>query len=98
MVLTASFVISPVIGFVATVIPEKRQLLKNLTSASRRQDHTTSPSASVAPVLRRQRVHCIPHPTFVTIAIRPSSSEAGRLESIKLRLANGQAKYFLREG
>jgi hypothetical protein len=45
MVLTVSFVISPVIGLVC-----HRRLPKmssaNLTPASRRQDHTTSPSAS----------------------------------------------------
>ena len=44
----------------------------NLMPASRHQDHTTSPSASASPVLRRYSVHRIPHPTFVTIAIRPS--------------------------
>jgi hypothetical protein len=31
-----------------------------LTPASGRQDHTTSPSAIAALVLRRHRVHCIP--------------------------------------
>src|SRR3954451_13817022 len=41
MVLTVSFVISPVIGFVVTVA----LLAQSLTPASRRQDHTTSPSA-----------------------------------------------------
>jgi hypothetical protein len=41
--------------------------------ASRHQDHTTSPSASSALVRRAQSVHRIPRPTFVTIAIRPSS-------------------------
>ena len=49
----------------------------NLTPASGRQDHTTSPSASasfVRALLRAWccRVHCIPCPTSVTIAIRPS--------------------------
>ena len=38
----------------------------NLTPASGRQDHTTSPSASAPPVSRRHRVHRIPHPTSVT--------------------------------
>ena len=32
-------------GFFATIIPERRQLLKNLIPASGYQDHTTSPSA-----------------------------------------------------
>jgi hypothetical protein len=48
-----------------------RSIVANLAPASGCQNHTTSPSALVAPVLRRRRVHCIPHPTFVTIAIRP---------------------------
>jgi len=45
MVLTVSFVFSPETGLFVSVIPEKRQLLKNLTSASGCQDRTTSPSA-----------------------------------------------------
>src|ERR1700731_5337735 len=49
-----------------------------LAPASGRQDHTTSPSAKAPPVLRRRRVHRIPHPTFVTTAKRPSLSSAGR--------------------
>jgi hypothetical protein len=49
-------------------------LLENLTPASGRQDHTTSPSASAPLVLRRQNVHRIPLPTFVTTAKRPSLS------------------------
>jgi hypothetical protein len=48
----------------------------NLTPASGRQDHTTSPSA-LARSSARRRVHRIPHPTFVTIAKRPSSKERG---------------------
>src|SRR5580700_9734701 len=67
---------------------------RQLTPASGRQDHTTSPSALTPLVLRRYHVHRIPRSTFVTIAIRPSSSEAGRLESVMLRLANREAKYF----
>jgi len=44
MVLTASFVISPVIGLFCH--RRRRELVPaNLTPASRRQDHTTSPSA-----------------------------------------------------
>jgi hypothetical protein len=48
--------------------------------------------------LRAVGGHRIPRSTFVTIAIRPSSSEAGRLESVMLRLANREAKYFSRRG
>src|SRR3954452_17980954 len=43
MVLTVSFVISPVIGLCCH---RRFASAQNLTPASRRQDHTTSPSAS----------------------------------------------------
>jgi hypothetical protein len=59
-------------GFLATVAPEKRWLLKSLIPASGYQDAATSPSAKRALVSRALPVHRIPHPTFVTIAIRPS--------------------------
>ena len=52
--------------------PARSLLLANLTPASGRQDHTTSPSASRAVRQKRIRVHRIPRPTSVTIAIRPS--------------------------
>jgi hypothetical protein len=45
---------------------------RNLTPASGRQDHTTSPSASGALVRSAISVHRIPCPTSVTIAKRPS--------------------------
>jgi hypothetical protein len=51
MVLTVSFVLSPVIGLSCHRHPQEALLLENLTPASRRQDHTTSPSAS-APFVR----------------------------------------------
>src|ERR1700733_13169524 len=44
-------------GFLATVTPEKLSLLKNLTPASRCQDHTSSPSASSALVKSTIPVH-----------------------------------------
>src|SRR5271168_5469233 len=69
---TTYIVLSPVTGFLATVAPEKRSLLKNLIPASGHQDHTTSPSASATLVSRSPRVHRSPHPTSVTIAKRPS--------------------------
>jgi hypothetical protein len=40
------YVISPVIGFLATVIDGVASV--HLTPAPKRQDHTTSPSASVS--------------------------------------------------
>jgi hypothetical protein len=45
---TAYFVLSPVTGLVDTVIPERREPLENLTPATGRQDHATSPSASAS--------------------------------------------------
>jgi hypothetical protein len=46
-------------------------LLENLTPASGRQDHTTSPSAGHTPVKRAARVHRIP-PCVRDVAQRPS--------------------------
>jgi hypothetical protein len=69
---TAYFALSPVTGFLATVAPEKRLLLTNLTPASGRQDHTTSPSAKTTLVSRGFRVHRIP-PRVRDVAQRPSS-------------------------
>jgi hypothetical protein len=64
---TAYSVLSPVNGSFATVIsgtPHSIHLDRcataNLTPAPRRQDHTTSPYASRANVLRALRVHRIP--------------------------------------
>jgi hypothetical protein len=54
---TAYFELSPVTGFLATVAT--RKLPRNLTPASGRQDHTTSPSASRAVRQKRIRVHRI---------------------------------------
>ena len=55
---TAYFVLSPVNGSFATVAVQI--LLRNLTPAPRRQDHTTSPYASCALVFCAIRVHRIP--------------------------------------
>ena len=55
---TAYNVISPVNGSFATVAAQI--LLRNLTPAPRRQDHTTSPYASRALVYCAIRVHRIP--------------------------------------
>jgi hypothetical protein len=48
MVLTVSFVISPVIGLFVTVVSAMRSIVANVMPASRHQDHTTSPSATNA--------------------------------------------------
>jgi hypothetical protein len=57
---TAYNALSPVTGLFATVAPEKRLLLTNLTPAPGRQNHTLSPSASAALVSRSFCVHRIP--------------------------------------
>jgi hypothetical protein len=57
--------------------PRNAKHCRELTSASRRQNHMASPYACSALVSRTESVHRIPHPTSVTIAIRPSC-EAGR--------------------
>src|SRR5882724_2768526 len=74
MVLTGSFALSLVTGLVCHH-RQRKISSANLTPASGRQDHTTSPSASVRLVQRFIRVHRIPLPTSVTIASRPSSRE-----------------------
>src|ERR1700716_4008330 len=48
---TAYNELSPENGSFASVAPRKRQLLENLTPATRRQDHTSLPYAS-APLVR----------------------------------------------
>src|SRR4029077_11205826 len=65
----------------------------NLTPASRRQDHTTSPSASARFVKRAARVHRIPCPTSVTIAKRPSVWD-GMARLLKLIWGKREGKYF----
>jgi hypothetical protein len=74
MVLTVSFVLSPVIGLVCHRRPADYP--QSLTPASRRQDHTTSPSA-VAPFVRSAiSVHRIP--PRVRDDREPPLCEAGR--------------------
>jgi hypothetical protein len=98
MVLTVFFALSPVIGLSChRRRPQCASIVANLTPASRYQDHATSPSTSVAPVLRHQRVHRIPHPTFVTIAIRPSvrGGTAGITKGVS---SKRRSEIFLRRG
>ena len=72
---TAYFVLSPVNGSFATVAAQIPP--RNLTPAPRRQDHTTSPYASVpSSSARRRPPH--PIPTTVTIMIRPSGGTGWR--------------------
>jgi hypothetical protein len=66
---TAYTVLSPVIGFLATVVTRINP--QNLTPASGRQDHTSSPSAAGNARQARRRVHRIP-PRVRDVASRPS--------------------------
>ena len=95
MVLTASFVLFPVTGFVATVIPEKlaSQELDASIGASEPHDFSVRFSA----VRQRHRhVHRIPHPTSVTIAIRPSCEAGWRIN--KAVSTERRSGIFLRRG
>jgi hypothetical protein len=71
--------------------------LASLISASGDQDHTALPSALVLLVLRNQRVHRIPHPTSVTIAIRPSLRKRDG-DTISMICVSDKANYFCRRG
>jgi hypothetical protein len=71
--------------------------LRNLTPASGCQDHTTSPYASRAFVLRAFRVHRIPRRTSVTIAKRPSCGH-GMGRSYSDDLPDRQSGIFSRNG
>jgi hypothetical protein len=59
-------------GVLVTVVSVMRSIVANFTPASRRQDHAALSSATDAFVLCAICGHRIPHPTSVTIAIRPS--------------------------
>ena len=84
-------------GFLATIIGAMREHFADLISASGYQDHTTSPSASTRLVLRIQSVHRIPHPTFVTTAIRPSK-RGGMARAFKGDLPDGARGFFSGRG
>ena len=91
MVLTVSFVLSPVTDLFATVVGGV--VSANLTPASGRQDHTTLPSASAPFVCNAARVHRIPRPTSVTIAKRPSVW-GGTASDIDLIWVSSEGEYF----
>src|ERR1700681_2673491 len=95
MVLTAYIALSPVTGL--SCHRRLRKLpLADLTPASGRQDHTTSPSAGRTLVRSAARVHRIP--PRVRDDREPPLQRDGMCESIKLFLPNPEAKYFCREG
>src|SRR5436305_3179497 len=76
MVLTVSFVISPVIGLCCH---RRFASAQNLTPASRRQDHTTSPSAFNTVRQRCLIASIASRPASVTIASAPRWDETARL-------------------
>jgi hypothetical protein len=95
MVLTVCFVLSPVIGLCC-----HRHLVElppqNLTPASRRQDHTTSPSAASALVFSAACVHRIPPRVRDD---RDTPLEWGRTGRVlKVIWVRREAKYFCKWG
>jgi hypothetical protein len=93
MVLTVSFVVSPETGFLSPS-PRNAKHCRELIPASGYQDATTSPSARNAFVFRIESVHRIPHPTFVTIAKRPSVQGRGTAVLMDLIWAKREGIYF----
>jgi hypothetical protein len=67
----------------------------NLTPASRRQDHTTSPSA-LALFVKSAAASIASNPASVTIAIRPSNGVDGR--DMKVICGFGKPEYFFGRG
>ena len=83
-------------SFATVALRRPLEPTQNLTPASGRQDHTTSPSAFAPLVSQRIHVHRIP-PHVRDVRDRPSSIEAGwRDHSIDLRFR--KTELFLRRG
>jgi len=95
MVLTGSFALSPATGLFCHRRPRKL-LPANLTPASGRQDHTTSPSARQAPSSLALIASTASCPASVTISSRPSVGQDGRV--IKLICVFGKSEYFCKGG
>jgi hypothetical protein len=93
MVLTVSFALSPVTGLCC----HRRLRIEsaNLTPASGRQDHTTSPSAASAFVKGAARVHRIPSRVRDDREPPLWRRDGGVLELI---LAGAKAEYFSKQG
>ena len=79
---------------VVTVIPGKRWLPANLTPAPGRQDHTTSPYASVTFVLRDISVHRVP--PHVRDDRDTPLWRGGIRDSVPVICPTAQAKFFCR--
>src|SRR6202140_1125945 len=95
MVLTASFALSPVTGLSCHRRPRKL-LSANLTPASGRQDHTTSPSASR--IARQARSLRPPHPAPRFVTLRNAPLWDGTARVIKVIWVFGKSEYFCKEG
>src|SRR3984893_7630732 len=91
MVLTVSCALSPATGLSCHRRPREALLLRNLTPASGRQDHTPSPSAS-APFVRSASASTASCPASVTISSRPSVGQDGK--SYSLICISEKQKYF----
>jgi hypothetical protein len=85
------FALSPVTGLFCHRRPQIESA--NLTPASGRQDHTTSPSARRTLVRCAAHVHRIPCPTSVTIAKRPSVWD-GMARDMQVICVRREWKYF----
>ena len=100
MVLTVSFVLSPVIGFIVTVI--SRVFSQDLTPASRRQDHTTSPYASasfVRALFARLTLPRPPHPVPYVRDDRETPLCVGRDgKGYRVDLGRQRSEIFFTEG
>src|SRR6202048_1430222 len=77
----------------ACLSPSSALLLADLTPASRRQDHTTPPSARGGFVKPAAAVPRIPCPASVTIAIRPSVWD-GMARLLNLIWVRREREYF----
>jgi hypothetical protein len=95
MVLTVSFALSPVTGLSCHRRPRKL-LSANLTPASGRQDHTTSPSASR--IARQARSLRPPHPAPRFVTLRNAPLWDGTARVIKVIWVFGKSEYFCKEG
>src|SRR5882724_651050 len=95
VVLTTYTALSPVTGLSCHRRPRKLPSA-NLTPASGRQDHTTSPSASSALRLCAPSASTASRPAFVTIASRPSVGRDGARHTPDLHF--GKTEIFFQWG
>jgi hypothetical protein len=93
MVLTVSFVLSPVIGLFVTVICVMKRKLDASVEASGPHDFAVRVSTFRQACFS---VHRIPYPTSVTIAIRPSCGTGWR--RCRSDLGESRTEMFLQNG